>query len=407
MMSESIQQKRERRNALAKETRALLDRVSGSDWNEEHQAKYDENVSQIERIDGEIDRYQKMLDLQAEREFSEMGVSERDAIEANPGRSLFNKWMRGGDNALNAEEWQAVRNTMSTTTDSEGGYTVPEEVVSSVLEAMAAYGGMRQVATVIQTADGQKFNYPTSDGTSEEGELVAENTAATDSDPTFGTKSLDVYKYGSKVITVPIELLQDSAVDVEAFVRGRIEQRIGRITNRHFTTGTGSSQPNGVVTASSTGATGETSASAAITYADLLALEHSVDPAYRNTGRARWMMHDSALKLIRELKDTNDRPIFLPSYDAGIRGGAPAELMGYPIAINQNVAEPAPDAKSVLFGDFSHYIIRDVMQMSLFRFTDSAYAKKGQVGFLAWMRAGGNFVDVGGAVKHFQHGAAA
>ncbi|HSH40507.1 MAG TPA: phage major capsid protein, partial [Arenicellales bacterium] len=192
-MSESIQQKRERRNALAKETRALLDRVSGSDWNEEHQAKYDENVSQIERIDGEIDRYQKMLDLQAEREFSEMGVSERDAIEANPGRSLFNKWMRGGDNALNAEEWQAVRNTMSTTTDSEGGYTVPEEVVSSVLEAMAAYGGMRQVANVIQTADGQKFNYPTSDGTSEEGELVAENTAATDSDPTFGTKSLDVY----------------------------------------------------------------------------------------------------------------------------------------------------------------------------------------------------------------------
>jgi predicted phage gp36 major capsid-like protein len=41
----------------------------------------------------------------------------------------------------------------------------------------------------------------------------------------------------------------------------------------------------------------------------------------------------------------------------------------------------------------------------MFRFTDSAYTKLGQVGFLAWMRSGGNFIDVGGAVKLFVNAA--
>jgi HK97 family phage major capsid protein len=405
-MPESIQQKRERRNELARETRNLLDKNTGAEWGAEQQAKYDANIAEIEAIDGEIARHQKLLDLQAEKEFEGLGVRERDDIEANPARSLFNKWLRGGDKALNAEEWATIRNTMSTTTDSEGGYTVPEEWATSVLEALKAFGGMRAVATIIQTENGQKINYPTSDGTAEEGEIVAQNASATDADPSFGTKNLDVYKFSSKVITVPIELIQDSAVNVEQFVRGRIETRLGRITNRLYTTGTGVSQPTGIVTAAPLGKAGATSATAVITYEDLLDLEHSVDPAYRAMN-PRWMMNDAMLKLIRGLKDTDGRPLYLPSYDAGIRGGVPEELMGKPIQINQHVAEPAPGAKSILFGDFTNYIIRDAMQMTLFRFTDSAYAKKGQVGFLAWMRSGGNFVDVGGAVKHFQHGPAA
>lgn len=65
----------------------------------------------------------------------------------------------------------------------------------------------------------------------------------------------------------------------------------------------------------------------------------------------------------------------------------------------------AANAKSIMFGDFSKYIVRDVSQMLFFRFTDSAYSRKGQVGFLAFMRCGGRFVDVGGAVKYYQNSA--
>jgi len=60
--------------------------------------------------------------------------------------------------------------------------------------------------------------------------------------------------------------------------------------------------------------------------------------------------------------------------------------------------------ESILFGDYSKYIIRDVMAATLFRFTDSAYAKLGQVGFLMWMRSGGNLVDTA-AVKYYQNSA--
>ena len=65
----------------------------------------------------------------------------------------------------------------------------------------------------------------------------------------------------------------------------------------------------------------------------------------------------------------------------------------------------AANAKSLLFGDFSHYVIRDVMAVQLFRMTDSKYTEKGQVGFLAFMRSGGAMVDVGGAVKAYQNSA--
>lgn len=406
-MAFNLQAERERRNALAKETRNILDQNPGATWNGEHQKKYDENLAEIERIDAEIERHQKVMDLTAENNMRDVV---KDAAGKNKGDqdqavALFDKWTRGGDNALTADEWTAVRNTMSTTTDSEGGYTVPTTVASAILDALKSYGGMRTVADVIRTASGETMNFPTSDGTSEEGEIIGQNTTATDADISFGTKSLVVYKYSSKVVTVPWELLQDSSADIEGFVRNRLQQRLGRITNKHFTVGTGTAQPWGVIPAATVGVTGAVSATAAITYDNLIDLEHSVDPAYR--ANASWMFHDDMLKLIRKVKDTEGRPIFVPGYEQGNPGGAPDRLLNRNIAINQAVASPAASAVSIAFGDFSYYKIRDVMAVTLFRFTDSAYTKKGQVGFLAWMRSGGNLVDVGGAVKTFKHGAAA
>jgi len=405
-MAFNLQAERERRTALAKDTRNLLENNT-STWNDEHQKKYDENLAEIERIDAAIERHQKVMDLTAENNLRDAGVRESGDPAASKDEAvrLFDKWTRGGDNALTPDEWTAVRNTMSTTTDSEGGYTVPTTVASAILDALKAYGGMRTVADVIRTTSGEQMNFPTSDGTSEVGELIGQNTTATDLDISFGTKALVVYKYSSKVVTVPWELLQDSSADIEGFVRNRLQQRLGRITNQHFTTGNGTTQPNGIITAASVGKTGAVAATPAITYEDLIDLEHSVDPAYR--ANANWMFHDDMLKLIRKVKDSSGRPIFVPGYEQGNPGGAPDRLLNRNITINQDMASPAAAAVSIAFGDFSYYKIRDVMAVTLFRFTDSAYTKKGQVGFLAWMRSGGNLVDVGGAVKTFKHGAAA
>jgi len=402
-----LKAERERRNALAKETRNIMDQNPGATWNAEHQKKYDKNIAEIERIDASIERHQKVLDLSAEKSFRDAGGRERggEGDSGDKTAAIFDKWCRRGDRGLNDEERAAVQNAMSTGTDTEGGYLVPTTTATSILDALKAYGGMREVAEVIRTASGESMNFPTSDGTSEEGEIVGENQSATDDDIDFGVKALPVYKYSSKVVTVPIELLQDSSADIEGFIRGRLLTRVGRITNKHFTIGTGVSQPYGIVNASTVGKIGGVSATAAITYDDLIDLEHSVDPAYRQL--AKWMFHDDMLKLIRKVKDTSGRPIFVPGYEQGNPGGAPDRLLNRDISINQSMPVPAASAKSIAFGEFSHYKIRDVMQVTLFRFADSPYTKKGQIGFLAWMRSGGNLMDVGGAVKTFQHGAAA
>lgn len=404
----SLQELREKRANIGKN---LSDLVNKAEWNPaKDQEIYDQGMAEIDAIDASIKRIETVNALTASR------INDERAIEAvdraardtrSEGAKLYSKWLRGGDKALTAEDWTTIRNTMSTTTNSEGGFTVATEVANQVLDALKQYGGMRAVAEVMRTTQGNPMNFPTSDGTAEVGEIIAENTTATAADIVFGTKALPVYKYSSKIVAVPFELLQDSNVDVEAFVRQRLVTRLGRITNTHFTTGTGTNQPTGIITAATTGITAANSTSqvTAIVYDSVIDLIHSVDPAYRALGNCRFMMNDASIKVLRKVKDGQSRPIFVPGYEMGVPGGAPDTLCGYPIQVNQDVAVMAASAKSIAFGDFSLYKIRDVMEITTFRFTDSAYAKLGQVGFLAWMRSGGNFIDVGGAVKLFVNAA--
>jgi HK97 family phage major capsid protein len=406
----SIQALREQRAAKAK---AVKDLVEKAKWDAAtDQPVYDVAMREIEDLDAQIKRINDANAILADGAVND-NVTEavarvtRNQNGRTEGREMYTKWLRGGDRALTAEDWQTIRATMSTTTNSEGGFTVQTDVATTVLDALKEFGGMRAVANVIQTSAGNPMSFPTSDGTSEVGEILAENVTANGADVTFGTKSLPVYKYSSKVVAIPFELLQDSNVDIEAFVRNRLVTRLGRITNTHFTTGDGSSKPLGIISAASTGVTASngTSQVTAVTYDSLVDLIHSVDPAYRALANCKWMLNDSSIKVLRKIKDGQSRPIFVPGFEVGVPGGAPDSLLGYPIVVNQDVAAMAAGAKSIAFGDFSFYAIRDVMNVEMFRFTDSAYTKLGQVGFLAWMRSGGNFIDVGGAVKLFVNAA--
>jgi len=404
----SLQAQRERRNALVQQAKHL-NAEHGEKWTPELQKQYDALVTEIGQIDDNIARQQRLLDLEADKAFETL-LQRPGAGGASTGepsaKNQYGRFLRDGMAALSHEELVAIRNTMSVGgPGSEGGYTVQTEIAKTVTEALKKYGGMRQVAEVIQTAQGNPMNYPTSDGTAEEGEIISENAQATNQDPSFGTKPLGVFKYSSKVIAVPFELLQDSAIDVEAFVNGRIVTRLGRITNKHFTIGTGVGQPTGIVTAAGVGRVGAAGQTSTVLYDDLVELQHSVDPAYREQGNTRFMMHDTSVKAIRKLKDGNGRPLWVPDFDQGISLGMGGTLAGSAVTVNQHMPVMAANASSILFGDFSYYKIRDVMAITMFRFTDSVYTTKGQVGFLAWMRSGGNFVDVGGAVKAYQNSA--
>ena len=398
-----LQNLRERRSAIAQNMKQLLDDNKDKQWENSHQEKYDAMLSEVDAIDRDIKNVQAYLDKIADEHVDNaQQESFNGKNKDSKSRELYAKFLRGGDRAMTAEDWAHIRNTMSTTTESEGGYTVQTEIAETLIESLKAFGGMREVAEVITTAQGNPMSFPTTNGTAEKGEIVAENASATGADPTFGTIGLNVFKFSSKVVAVPFELLQDSVIDIGAFVNRRLVDRLGRITNEMFTVGTGTSQPRGAVTGSSAGKVGATGQTTTITFEDLLDLIHSVDPAYR-AAAARFMMNDASLKVIRKMKDGQNRPIFLPGYD-GLSGPMADSVLGYGVTINQDVATMAASAKSILFGDFKKYIIRDAMQATLFRFDDSAYAKLGQIGFLMWMRSGGNLVDEA-AIKHYQNAA--
>ena len=396
---------REKIAHLAKTANHQLAEKGSQTWTKEEQASFDNIADEIERTQAQIKSIERMRELDAEKHFDNVvkDVSKKgdgDTIDAMTAVALY---LRHGNN-VSAEQAIAIRNAMSTTTPAEGGYTVPVEVASMVVDSLKAFGGMREVAQVITTAGGNPLNWPTSDGTSEVGEIVAENAAATGADITFGTVAVNPYKYSSKKIALPVELIQDSAIDVVQFVVNRLAQRLGRITNQHYTTGTGTSQPFGVMARAATGKTGTTGQTLTVTYDDLIDLIHSVNIAYRARG-ARFMLRDTSVAVIRKLKDTSGRPIWNPGDNQSISGGTPSTICGYAYTVNEDVAAMAANAKSIAFGDFSQFVIRDVAgSTSLRRFDDSAFALNGQVGFCGWMRTGSNLLDTA-AVKCYVNSA--
>lgn len=371
-------------------------------------------LAEVEAIDGEITRETRLNEVagnaQAEHEAA-LNASIKDGGGKSDEAAALRAMLKGGLSALTTEQRQAmaarqnpdIQAAMSTTTGSEGGYTVATEFSRQLIEALKATGSVRSVASNIRTSTGAQMLFPTTDATAEEGELLAQNTTAAVLETTFGQASLDVYKYSSKSIALPFELLQDSMFDIEAYIQNLLRLRLGRIQDRHHVLGTGTSQPRGVVTASTVGKTGTTGQTTSVIYDDLVDLEHSIDPAYR--ANCRYMMNDSTLKALRKIKDSQNRPIFVPGYETGNPGGAPDRLLGREIVINQYMAAMAANAKSILFGDFSKFLIRDVMDVTLFRMTDSAFTLKGQVGFVAFCRSGANMVDNGGAIKHYANSA--
>ena len=415
-----LAQLRAQRDAAARQANELNNKYPADQRMPAAEAeKLDQHLAQVEAIDAEIER-EKRLGALALDNPSAQHEAALNAATLEPGKQGseakgMRAFLSGGLNNMAeddrkrmlARQTPDIRAAMSTTTTTEGGYTVSPEYYKQLEIAMKAYGGMRAVANIIRTATGATMNFPAADPTAEMGAIVGQNGQVSPQNTAFANLTMDVYKYTSNSIALPFELVQDSFIDIEAYAQALLAMRLGRIQNQHYTNGTGSGQPRGLVTAANVGRAGATGQTATILYDDLVELEHSIDPAYRNQPGVGYMMHDSSVKVLRKIKDGNQRPIFVPGYeaDAMVNGGAPDRLMGRPIYINQDMPTMAANAKSVTFGQHSKYLIRDVMDLTIFRMTDSAYTLLGQIGFVAFMRTGGNFIDVGGAVKAYQNSA--
>lgn len=403
----SIQALRERLADTNRQAKALLAEKGSATWSKEDQTNFDNLMDEAERTQRQIEGHERLIAQDREKNHTDVnehrqqggGKPKSEAVQG------YEAWLRKQVKDYSPEEAQLVRNTMSTTTGSQGGYTVQTLVAKDFIDTLKDFGGMRRVADSFSTANGVDLSYPTTDGSAEIGEIVAQNVQGNSADASFGTVPLNTYKFGSKIITIPIELLQDTQIDIISLVNTRLRQRIGRIQNQKYSIGAGTTEPFGVAVAASVGKIGTTGQTTTIIYDDLVDLIDSIDIAYQTAGELLTFNTSQTLrKVLRKIKDTAGRPIWTPSYEAGIAGGFTDELLGYPVNINNDMPAPAANAKSLSFGQHKRYVIRDAMDVTMFRFDDSAYMSKGQVGFLAWARGGGNLVDTA-AVKLYQHSA--
>lgn len=398
----SMQALRERKQEIARLANHLLAEKGDQVWTADDKTKYDGYMRDLELVNSQLDAHQKVLDRRAEEAFSDAARKPSGAPQ-NAARDGVELFLRKKIVDMSPEELGKFRNTMSTSTGSQGGYTVQTDVSREFVDQLKDYGGMRRAADRIVTAMGNDMSFPLTDGRAEIGEIVAQNTQSSTQDAAFGTVPMNTHKFGSKIITVPIELLQDSQIDVVALVQKRLRDRIGRIQNLKFSQGSGTGEPFGLVVAASVGVQGAAGSTTTITYDSLVGLTEAVDIAYLAEGGFTWMMSQAMRKVVRTLKDSAGRPLFLPGYGS-IDQSTPDSLMGYEININNDMPAPAAQAKSLSFGQHKKYMVRDAMEVTLFRFDDSAYMSKGQVGFLAWARAGGNLLDTA-AVTLYQHSA--
>lgn len=404
-----FQEMLEKRAALAAEARSILDRAQSEtrDINQEEQVQFDRIMSDVDRIKEQIDREQRMSDIEKDMEsrskvFGRPNPEQSTGFNQDEYRKAFKAWAQHGMDGLSQEQraLMAESRAQSALTGSAGGFTIPEGFYTQLIGAMKAFGGIREAGpTVLSTATGNNLPIPTVDDTANVGAILAENATAGNQDVAFGQKVLGAHKYTSKVILVPFELLQDTAFDMEAFLAQKLAERIGRITNTHFTVGTGSGQPQGIVTGATSGVTGANGQATSITYENLIDLQHSVNRSYRLN--AKFMFNDKTLKVVRKLKDNDGQFLWQPSLQLGI----PDQILGFSYIINDDIAEMAAGAKSVLFGDFSNYFVRDVSAVELYRITDK-YIESGQVGFVAFSRHDGLLVDAGGnPIKYYQNSA--
>lgn len=370
---------REKRGKLVTDARAALEEIKANtteDRAKELDERHDKIMADLDKLDAQIAREQKLADIEA-----------RDAEERAKQRPTpKDTTVRGQDEGAKPEYRDAFANLLcgmlpsempaeyrdvikanmakfegraQSTSNSAGGYTVPVTLANFIVRSMLMWGPMYDEAlcTVITTSSGEQINIPTIDDTAVTVAKHTEGTALTDDgskDVTVGQKVLNAYVFDTTFVKWSMELAADSNFNWEQLLGELLGERLGRRANVELTTGDGSGDPNGIVTASSLGVTA--AASTALTTDELMDLQHSVDPAYRASPKARWMFNDGSFKAVRKMKDGNGQYL----WDPGISGGPGPSLLGKPYSINQAMASIATGNKPIVFGDFGKYYVRKV-----------------------------------------------
>lgn len=372
----------EKRGELVTQARAALDEISANtdeSRTAELTARHDAIMAEFDAVEANIAREERTAAAEARAEAARAanrpnqgGEAAAVAATETPSyRDAFVALARAGfdPQEISAEQRAAIKAGIYTadaetraqsTTAGAGGYTVPTELAAVVDKTLKMWGPMydEAICTVLTTSGGNPLDFPKTDDTAVAVAQHTEAAAMTDDggvDATFTKMTLGAFAYDTEWVQISMEIMQDSAINIEQFIGELLGERLARRVNSELTVGDGTGDPLGIVAAS---AAGKTSASTTSFIADeLIDLLHSVDPAYRASPKARWQMNDTSLSQVRKLKDGNGQYIWSMG---DIRVGEPGRLLGYNYSVNQAMVNAATGTKPIIFGDHSKYYVRKV-----------------------------------------------
>ncbi|HNW62720.1 MAG TPA: phage major capsid protein [Piscinibacter sp.] len=401
-MSDFIAKLQEKRANIWEQGKALLDAAEkeGRELTAEEADSFRKMNEDMDALGSQVtmlaERAKADEDMRAAFETIASRKEERpDGREGDDVASEFRKLASGESRGFNMSA--AELRDLTKGTASSGGATVPTGFYGQLWAHLIETAQLMNYVTVITTDGGNPIVFPTTTANSSAA-LIAENTTITESDPAFTSRTLSSYKY-AVAFQAPTELLDDTGVDLEGYLAMQAGRAVGNTLGAHLMTGTGSSQPAGLITGASLGVTGGTGVAGVPTADNLIDLYYSVIAPYRASSKAAWVMKDSTVAAVRKLKDTTNQYIWTPGLS-----GAPDSILGKPLITDPNVASTAVSAKSVAFGDLSAYYVRVAGGMRFERSTDFAFGSD-QITFRCILRADGVLLDQTGAVKYYAGGA--
>lgn len=374
---------------------------------EEFKAENDKRIKEIEKGKTEPVLAEKIDKINAD--ISDIAVMKRqlEAVETAVARAqftgggaekaqaqlrmkAFSHLMRRGAQDIKELEVQAAASTLS---DPDGGFTVPEEVDKAIDRVAETIQAMRRLATV-RTISTDTYKKLVSQGGVTSG-WVAEREARTDETGTptlaeiaINTKEIFAMPYASQ------QLLDDSAIDIGAWLAGEVSVEFNEKEGAAFITGNGVGEPKGIaaytMVANANYAWGKVGYIASghaslLNSADkLIDLQHALKPKYRNG--AVWLMADSTMQVIRKFKDGEGNYLWRP----GLLQDAPDTLLGKPVEYDDNVAAITNNTYSAFYGNFKRaYLIVERLGTRVLR---DPYTAKPYVAFYTTKRVGGGII---------------
>lgn len=368
-----------------------------------------EEQEKFERASAAFDSYSERikalnLSLEQERAVKEFGDMLKDDTAV---RTAFITELRSvmqertsvaADFEFTGRDMTAAMRNLSVGTAAAGGNTTAPEFLAELIRPLRNFSSILSAgARIITTSNGNDLTVPTL-ATPGAAAAATEATQIGGTDPTFAQKVLKAYKFG-QYLGLSRELIDDSAIDIEALVVALIGENIGALLGQKLAVGAGTTETAGLFTAATAGKTGAAAVGGAFTFDDIIDVLYSVSAPYRVQGS--WIFQDTAIAAARKLKDKNDQYLWQPSTQAG----QPDLLLGKPLYSDAYVDSVGATKRPFGFGDVSRYWVRVVNSLRIER-SEHALFGSDQVAFRGVLRADGILTDTS-AFKVFVGGAAA